>query len=177
MTEFAIDALNPFHAEEFREYQHPASDDLRATPLTENCERVFATAQHITVGISPFNSYFSLAGIHQILEWALAHFAYVDVFLPGIEAQNSLMACGYSETDARRSATRAINKMRNRAVSALLELGVDDVTLIAWSTVCPTCAVSLHMKAVGRRLTPHLKRIRTFARVANRCPTGFSKAG
>jgi cyclo(L-tyrosyl-L-tyrosyl) synthase len=104
----------------------PLPNDLRATPLTENCEKVFATAQHITVGISPFNSYFSLARIHQILEWALAHFAYVDVFLPGTEAQNNLIACGYSETDARRSATKAINKMRNRAVSALLALGVGD---------------------------------------------------
>jgi cyclo(L-tyrosyl-L-tyrosyl) synthase len=105
---------------------------LPAVPLTDRCSSPLSGAEHVCVGISPFNSYFSTERIISIAEWARTSFKSLHFFVPDRAAAYTLQALGYDENKARQKAARQANYVFNKIRRALDELDVpepDDLIL------------------------------------------------
>ncbi|GBG40587.1 tRNA-dependent cyclodipeptide synthase [Mycobacterium montefiorense] len=93
-------------------------------------------AEHVLLGLSPWNSYYKPATIDALVGWACSHFTKVDVFLPGYEAAHTLTAAGIDAPEAVRRARRAVTQLRNPARSALERAGVSPSKhLHTWTTL------------------------------------------
>lgn len=97
---------------------------LRAEPLTDRCEAPLSEAEHVCIGISPFNSYFSTERIVSVVEWAQAAFKSFHLFVPDRASAYTLQALGYDENKARQKAARQANYVFNKVRRALDELDV-----------------------------------------------------
>lgn len=73
----------------------------------------------MVVGISPFNSYFSLNNIATLSNWAAHHFESFSLFIPDEPSIYTLMALGYSEAKATQKSKRQANYLRNKCSRAL----------------------------------------------------------
>jgi cyclo(L-tyrosyl-L-tyrosyl) synthase len=108
---------------------------FRAEPVGPHSEQVYRRGDHVVVGLSPGNSYYSGDRIRQLARWALDHFDAVQLFT-WMEpyAWYSLGALGYDEDYALAKAGKAFRNVRGRAVQALHALGIDDpeAHLLTW---------------------------------------------
>ncbi len=107
-----------------------------ATPITDRCGDALARRAHALIGISPFNSYFSLGRIRDLARWGLAEFDRVHLFVPDLPAAFTLRAAGYGAKQAARKARRQANYVGNKIRSALGAAGLDqaeiDETVLDW---------------------------------------------
>jgi cyclo(L-tyrosyl-L-tyrosyl) synthase len=92
-------------------------------PLTENCREILAQGDHVLIGISPGNSYFSEARITELLRWASATFRRIDVVIPDSAEVQTWRALGYADDEARRRARSKAARVRNRAARAWALVG------------------------------------------------------
>ena len=95
-------------------------------PLTENCRQALHRGEHVCIGVSPFNRYFSTGRIAQLAEWGMKSFEHYHFFIPDRAAAFTLEALGYEPARARHKAQRQGNYVRNKIVRALEGLGVAD---------------------------------------------------
>ena len=95
-----------------------------ATPVTPNCRAVFDRCGHAVIGISPFNSYFTVSRIRDLVEWGERTFDRIHLFVPDVPAAYTLQSTGYSWREATRKARRQANYLHNKIQRALDELGV-----------------------------------------------------
>ncbi|MGH3449517.1 MAG: tRNA-dependent cyclodipeptide synthase, partial [Haloechinothrix sp.] len=100
--------------------------EVRARPLCGNCDEPLRRGEHACLGISPFNSYFSVERVAGWARWALATFARVHLFVPDTAAAYTLEALGYSPERAAAKARRQGRYLRNKIHRALRSLGVDE---------------------------------------------------
>lgn len=113
----------------------PTACEVAAQPLTANCARIFAARDHLLLGISPFNSYFSRERIAEATGWAAREFAgRVQFHLPDTPSEFTLRALGMCEEKARKRAHENGLKMRNRIRDGLgaAGLGGVDERVIGW---------------------------------------------
>jgi tRNA-dependent cyclodipeptide synthase len=87
-------------------------------PLTENCDRVFREADHLVVGVSPGNRYFSVSLLSSLFGWAVEHFRRVDVILPDTDLVHNYLALGYPEDQAVKKTCAEIRTVRSRVKRA-----------------------------------------------------------
>lgn len=82
---------------------------------TERCDDLIRTANHVFVGISPFNSRFSKEYVTALVQWTWNHFSTVDILLPSEEdAARLLVASGTPITKALKKTRREIRRhLRN----------------------------------------------------------------
>lgn len=106
---------------------------VEAVPLTARCERILSTREHALLGVSALNSFFTVPALKELLRWATARFARVDVLVPGMELAGTLSARGYPPARARKKAREEINNTRNRVLRALHELGLRGVGVFSWT--------------------------------------------
>ncbi|GAA1988327.1 tRNA-dependent cyclodipeptide synthase [Amycolatopsis minnesotensis] len=87
-------------------------------------ERYFLPgAEHVTIGLSPWNGRYKPRYIEALTTWARQAFGKVDVFVPGYQAAHTLVAAGFPVSEAVRRTRRTINKLRNPALRALTAAG------------------------------------------------------
>lgn len=96
----------------------PDSMRFFVKPLTENCERVFREADHLVVGVSPGNRYFSVPLLSSLFGWAVERFRRVDAILPDADLVHNYLALGYSEDQAAKKARAEIRTVRSRVERA-----------------------------------------------------------
>ncbi|WP_248958868.1 tRNA-dependent cyclodipeptide synthase [Sphaerisporangium perillae] len=127
--------------------------NVTVRPLTSTCSRIVAGREHALVGVSALNGYFSQATITELLRWALATFARVDVLLPGSELESTLRGRGHAAGKVRRKARMAINNTRNRVRRALGDLGAapGSVAVFSWSDLTANRPYTA-MRATAERL-------------------------
>ncbi|MCH7876549.1 MAG: tRNA-dependent cyclodipeptide synthase [Gemmatimonadetes bacterium] len=94
------------------------------TPITKQCAVVLDRRAHALIGISPFNSYFSVERIRALLAWGLGRFDALHVFVPDVPAAYTLEASGYSRQEAQRKARRQANYLGNKIRRAFEAVGV-----------------------------------------------------
>ncbi|MFI1831562.1 tRNA-dependent cyclodipeptide synthase [Streptomyces sp. NPDC020412] len=97
----------------------PASEPASAggfTPLpyTPNCRRLLHDADHLLIGVSPGNGYFSIPTLTRMFRWAHAAFRQVDVIVPDRSLASNYRAQGYSEQAARKKARTEVSCVRRR---------------------------------------------------------------
>ncbi|WP_282576771.1 tRNA-dependent cyclodipeptide synthase [Streptomyces lichenis] len=101
-------------------------------PLTEKCKHVLSEADHVCIGISPFNSYFSTRRIAALAGWAMARFGSCHFFVPDAAAVYTLQALGYPAERARHKAARQGAYVHNKVATALTSLGVARPEDLVW---------------------------------------------
>ncbi|OON72088.1 hypothetical protein B1H18_31355 [Streptomyces tsukubensis] len=91
-----------------------ATGAFRSNPLTERCRSIEARGDHILIGVSTGNSYFSTDRLTQLLRWSQKRFRVVDVICADTCIDTMLIAEGCAESEARQRAKRRITNVRRR---------------------------------------------------------------
>ncbi|RKT88290.1 cyclo(L-tyrosyl-L-tyrosyl) synthase [Saccharopolyspora antimicrobica] len=94
-------------------------------PYSENCRRVCERGEHLLVGVSPGNSYFSVDLLARLLGWAHRRFAAVDVVIPDTALVHTQLALGHAEERARQRSREECNRVYNRVVRAWEQAGLE----------------------------------------------------
>jgi cyclo(L-tyrosyl-L-tyrosyl) synthase len=87
-------------------------------PFSERCKSVCDRREHVVLGVSPGNSYFSVANLTRLLGWLFREFRRVDVVIPDSALQHNYIACGYPPGRAAQKARGEIGALRNRVLRA-----------------------------------------------------------
>ncbi|KFU80861.1 cyclo(L-tyrosyl-L-tyrosyl) synthase [Amycolatopsis lurida] len=98
----------------------------RPLPLTEHCADPLARAEHVCLGVSPFNSHFTVDRIADLARWAMSAFRGFHFFVPDGPSAFTLEALGYDPVRAAQKAQRQGNYTRNKIVRALGQICVPD---------------------------------------------------
>jgi cyclo(L-tyrosyl-L-tyrosyl) synthase len=119
-----------------------SATEVVATPLSSSCAEVMTRAEHACIGVSPFNSYFSVARIRQIAEWAIRRFARVDFFVPDHPSVYTLEALGYAPVKAEWKARRQGQYTRNKIHAAVqgLDTGERVTGILGWEELLGVAA-------------------------------------
>ncbi|SDP97318.1 cyclo(L-tyrosyl-L-tyrosyl) synthase [Actinopolyspora xinjiangensis] len=92
-------------------------------PVTSNCRSIFERGEHVVFGVSPGNSYFSVALLTDLLGWLSEIFSRIDVVVPDSGLEHTYHALGYTVRGAERKARGEVNAVRNRVLRAWDNLG------------------------------------------------------
>lgn len=100
-------------------------DSYSITPL-QTPQGSQEVTQHVCLGISPFNSYFSTPRIASLIQWAMPRFEKIDFYVPDEAAAYTLQALGYERDVALHKARRQGNYVKNKIKKACVEVGLED---------------------------------------------------
>ncbi|MEV2278725.1 tRNA-dependent cyclodipeptide synthase [Nocardiopsis sp. NPDC049922] len=106
--------------------------EFEAIPFTVNCSVVYDKGEHLLVGASPGNGYFTRDRVAALLRWARRRFDSVDVVYADREVDAMFVALGYDPDRARRRATKDIRALRRRILQGI-ELSGSDARCTALS--------------------------------------------
>ncbi|MCY9783081.1 tRNA-dependent cyclodipeptide synthase [Nocardiopsis sp. EMB25] len=106
--------------------------EFEAIPFTVNCSVVYDEGEHLLVGASPGNGYFTRDRVAALLTWARRRFDSVDVVYADREVDTMLVALGYSPDRARRRANKDIRALHRRILQGI-ELSGSDARCTALS--------------------------------------------
>ncbi|QKW33970.1 tRNA-dependent cyclodipeptide synthase [Actinomadura sp. NAK00032] len=95
-------------------------------PLSAECARALRRPEHVCIGVSPFNSYFSTARLASLARWAATAFAGFHFFVPDEITAYTFEALGYPAGRARQKAHRQSKYTHNKIRTALSSAGVPD---------------------------------------------------
>ncbi|MEV4560095.1 tRNA-dependent cyclodipeptide synthase [Kitasatospora sp. NPDC049285] len=96
---------------------------FEALPFSARCRSVFARGDHLLIGVSPGNSYFSAARIAELVDWGRDFFAAVDVVQADVSVDAQFAAAGYDAEHARRRAEKEVKATRRRIERGVAEAG------------------------------------------------------
>ncbi|MEV7550458.1 tRNA-dependent cyclodipeptide synthase [Amycolatopsis sp. NPDC089917] len=99
---------------------------LRPLPLTEHCADPLSRAEHVCLGVSPFNSHFTVDRIAGLARWAMSNFLRFHFFVPDGPSAFTLEALGYDSVRAAQKAQRQGNYTRNKIIRALEQVYAGD---------------------------------------------------
>ncbi len=97
--------------------------DFTVRTLSRRHQRILNRAEHVLIGLSPFNGYYKPRLVRDLVAWGHHHFDRTDVFIPGWETAHTLTGAGMSPRDAVHRSRRAAKRLRNAAVDALRSCG------------------------------------------------------
>ncbi|GGK20275.1 cyclo(L-leucyl-L-leucyl) synthase [Pilimelia terevasa] len=93
-------------------------------PLSGECATVLRHNEHVCIGVSPFNSYFSPERLASLAKWAYGTFASFHFFVPDEITSYTFEALGYPASRARQKAHRQARYTHNKIHAALAALSV-----------------------------------------------------
>ncbi|GGT63102.1 hypothetical protein GCM10010177_20200 [Actinomadura citrea] len=96
---------------------------IDAQPYMPACRRLFEQGEHILIGVSPENSYFSRERIAALVKWAQPRFTGIDIIYVDQHIDTMYVASGYTPQKAASSATRTIRDTRRRVRQAVERAG------------------------------------------------------
>jgi tRNA-dependent cyclodipeptide synthase len=95
---------------------------LDVEPYTPACQSLLERGEHVLIGVSTGNSYFSKDRLRTLLDWAARHFAFVDVVYTDLYLDTMYLADGDTSERARARAKRAVKEVRRRIHRAVEQL-------------------------------------------------------
>ncbi|WP_030265608.1 tRNA-dependent cyclodipeptide synthase [Streptomyces sp. NRRL B-24484] len=98
-------------------------DEFQAFPYSARCHRVFARGDHLLIGVSPGNSYFSARRITQLVHWGKEFFATVDIVHADLHVDAQFGAQGYPPEAAARRAAKEVKATRRRVERGAADAG------------------------------------------------------
>lgn len=90
-------------------------------PFTRSCRFIWDEGDHVLIGVSPGNSYFSADRIAELVRWASARFDRVDLVYADRHVARMFAAFGYDEEHAERRASKELKAVRRRIVRGVEE--------------------------------------------------------
>ncbi|MFB6601920.1 tRNA-dependent cyclodipeptide synthase [Streptomyces noursei] len=95
-------------------------------PFTDRCREIWARGEHVLIGVSPGNGYFSEQRLTGLLRWASEAFAEVDPIVPDVALVHTYRALGHPEERARSYAQRDTRRLCRRIARAWTASGVPE---------------------------------------------------
>lgn len=93
--------------------------------LSPACKNVLDKKEFAIVGISPFNSYFSVQNIVKLIECIATNFKDFGLYVPDGMSVYTLRALGYSEVDANRKMQKNDKELKRKIEQALALVAKD----------------------------------------------------
>ncbi|MBD0744811.1 tRNA-dependent cyclodipeptide synthase [Streptomyces sp. CBMA152] len=90
-------------------------------PFTRSCRFIWDEGDHVLIGVSPGNSYFSADRIAELVRWASTRFDRVDLVYADRHVARMFAAFGYDEEHAERRASKELKAVRRRIVRGVEE--------------------------------------------------------
>ncbi len=90
-------------------------------PFTRSCHHIWDEGDHVLIGVSPGNSYFSAGRITELVRWASARFSRIDLIYADLHVAELFSALGYEEEHAARRASKELKAVRRRIVRGVEE--------------------------------------------------------
>lgn len=104
------------------------------TALSPTCKNILDKKDFAIVGISPFNSYFSVQNIAKLIQFATTNFKDFGLYVPDGMSIYTLQALGYSEIDANRKMIKNDKELK-RKIEQALDLVAKDINVSSASIV------------------------------------------
>lgn len=97
-------------------------------PISPSSSALYKNKEHVLLGISPFNSYYSEEIIRDWIQWAHTTFSSFNIFIPDTLPMYTFLALGYDESKAINKAKRQAAYLKNKVRRALeqCQLNIDD---------------------------------------------------
>ncbi|MFD6432594.1 tRNA-dependent cyclodipeptide synthase [Streptomyces venezuelae] len=107
----------------YSEPQAVIDDRVTFSTLGPNSETAIRDGNHALFGVSAGNSYFSRRRLTDVLTWATARFAAVDIVYADVALEAMLEAFGYERPAARKSVAKQLSGTRRRIRGACEDIG------------------------------------------------------
>ncbi|MDH6133466.1 cyclo(L-tyrosyl-L-tyrosyl) synthase [Kitasatospora sp. MAA4] len=106
---------------------------FEARPFSDRCRQVWERGDHLLIGVSPGNSYFSPQRISELILWAREFFDSVDIVYADLHVDTQFAAFGYTPEHAQRRAAKEIKTTARRIQRGVEEAGWEAVRVRAVS--------------------------------------------
>lgn len=100
------------------------NNGIFVNPISTNCKKLAAEKEHVLIGISPFNSYYSEERIERLICWGKDNFNRFHLFVPDTLPYFNFLALGYSNAEAQKKTKRQWNYLRNKINKAFIANGL-----------------------------------------------------
>ncbi|WP_073911312.1 tRNA-dependent cyclodipeptide synthase [Streptomyces sp. CB00455] len=100
-----------------------ADASFEVLPFTRACRHIWEDGDHVLIGVSPGNSYFTSERITRLAQWATTHFAQVDFVYADLHVDRMFAAFGYTREHAHKRAAKETKAVRRRILKGLEESG------------------------------------------------------
>jgi len=100
---------------------------MKETPVSLRCREILDKREHVLIGISPFNSYFSEENIKELINWTNANFKDFHLLIPDTLPYFNFLAIGYSHDKAISKTKRQVKYLLNKINRAFLSLSLDNI--------------------------------------------------
>ncbi|MCI2419444.1 tRNA-dependent cyclodipeptide synthase [Saccharopolyspora sp. K220] len=102
------------------ESEHTGLDrEFDALPFTDRCQTLWDQGDHVLIGVSPGNSYFSAERLADLMSWLAKYFSAIDIVYADLHLDTAIHALGYSPDHARKRAHKELQGVRRRIRRAL----------------------------------------------------------
>ncbi|MEY9950265.1 cyclo(L-tyrosyl-L-tyrosyl) synthase [Kitasatospora sp. GAS1066B] len=109
----------------------------QALPFSDRCRQVWERGDHLLIGVSPGNSYFSTHRISELVSWGREFFDSIDIVHADLYVDTQFEAFGYTPEHARRRATKEVKTTARRIQRGVEEAGLTGVAMHALSDFLP----------------------------------------
>ncbi|WP_369376201.1 tRNA-dependent cyclodipeptide synthase [Streptomyces sp. cg36] len=104
-----------------------ATTTFTVRPFTRSCRLIWDEGDHVLIGVSPGNSYFSADRIAGLVRWAATRFDRVDLVYADLHVDRMFATLGYDDAHARRRAAKELKAVRRRIVRGVEEAARPDL--------------------------------------------------
>ncbi|MGV9264562.1 tRNA-dependent cyclodipeptide synthase [Kitasatospora sp. NPDC003701] len=97
-----------------------------AFPFSGGCREIWRRGEHLLIGVSPGNSYFSHRRIAELVGWGLEFFERIDIVQADLHVEAQYETFGYTPEHAQRRAAKEIKATARRIARGVEEAGGPD---------------------------------------------------
>jgi len=99
---------------------------MREIPASSRCEEILEKREHVLIGISPLNSYYSEEKITELIRWGHTEFKDFHILTADTLFQQNFLAIGYPVDKAKKKTRLNWNSLRNKLTRAFLSLQIPE---------------------------------------------------
>ncbi|MFI9326893.1 tRNA-dependent cyclodipeptide synthase [Kitasatospora sp. NPDC052868] len=146
---------------------------FEALPFSARCREIWRLGDHLLIGVSPGNSYFSHRRIAELIGWGREFFTRIDIVYADLHVGTQYETFGYTPEHAHRRAAKEV-----KATARRIERGVEEAGRREGVRVHPLSAFTGHpaYRRLHRRVMDALGSDREFRAAAEGMARGFLAA-
>lgn len=97
---------------------------MKEIPVSSRCKEILEKREHMLIGISPLNSYYSEEKITELIYWGHTSFKDFHILTADTLFQNNFLAMGYSLDKAQKKTKHNWKRLYNKIVRVFLKLNI-----------------------------------------------------
>ena len=101
-------------------------NNINETPVSERCKEILEKREHVLIGISPLNSYYSEERITKLIHWGHTGFKSFHILTADTLSHYNFLAIGYPLNKAKKKTRQNWNSLRNKIARAFQSIGMTE---------------------------------------------------